>query len=216
MMKTAKMPRNSQKRPRLPATHPKRGKAHSVHQTASEPKLMAARRVAKSKPANVPHVPILPSHAVTNGLKKIVRLPVSEPRPADFPVGSLESRAAVRILLEQKRDEGWHTTTRDGIFRAVADGQIILQYELDPPSPEVVVPNAPAHWQGCGCQDCRSMNLAQQPEKPQLAPPVEPNRETPEDVYSEAQRRANVLRAFQDVARAGARESPPAPQWAQR
>jgi hypothetical protein len=198
------MARNSQKRPRLPVTHPKRGKAHSTRQRKAE--LIAEPHVGKSKPADVSLVSTHPDHGITNGPGKPapMRVPILEPRPADYPVGSLESRAAARALSLKMGDA-------DPI-RAV-----LAKIKRDPMTPAVVVPSAPAHGVGCSCGDCMLLTRVEptQTERQVPAPSEQADRESLENVYDEAQRRANVLRAFQDVARAGGKGSPmPVPAWA--
>jgi len=126
-------------------------------------------------------------------------------RPADFPIGSMESRAAARAMSANRIE--W-----DPVRAALS------RITLEPPTPETSVPSGPAHGEGCSCDGCRiRFYQDSRREKPlrALAPSVQASERIP-DANADAERRENVLRALQDVARAGVRESGPTPAWANR
>jgi len=189
MPKTGK---NRGKRPRLLATKAGRKKARSgpskelsaaiPNQTIEQAKVQIANELKRT-------VPYLAGGVIA--------------RPADFPIGSMQSRAAARAMSANR-------------IELDPSRAILSSYTRDPMPHEIVVPSAPACGPGCGCQECRVRFWQDsRPEKPLQTASVQASERVP-DIYVDAARRENVLRAFQDVARAGGHNTPPTPAWASR
>jgi len=152
--------KNRRKKPRLPATHSK-----------PEPAVPSPPKVVSRKPT-------------------LARVSGLAARPADFPVGSVQSRAAARAMSMSKVDQE--------PIRAV-----LSQYQRDPETPLVMMPqmpDLPVH---------SSMPADRTPEiKPSAAIP---DRQGPDRSAELEQARENYRRALKDMMRAI--EPVPEPQW---
>lgn len=163
--------KNRRKKPRLPATHSK-----------PEPAAPSPQKVVSRKPT-------------------LLRVSGLAARPADFPVGSVQSRAAARAMSSYRLESEPLRT-------------VLALIKRDPFTPALVVPSAPDHGDGCGCDRCRLLFKDDSQQQKPRAPSVDANREVPVEPYNEAQRRENYLRALRDVSRVGTADVAPLPAWA--
>ena len=67
-----------------------------------------------------------------NKARKEQPLPVAEVKPGDFPLGSIESRAAARALLERK-NEAKHIRVLKIMFMPARDGHPDAEKMRNPP-----------------------------------------------------------------------------------